>query len=89
MATEALKAKELKRLKLFQKYEPIRQQLKKEGKWEELQKLPRNSSITRLRNRCAITGRPRGYMRFFGISRINFRELAEAGLIPGIKKASW
>jgi len=54
-----------------------------------LQKLPRNSSITRLHNRCSITGRPKGYMRIFGISRITFREMASAGLIPGIKKASW
>ncbi|MCX7954976.1 MAG: 30S ribosomal protein S14 [Bacteroidales bacterium] len=89
MAKESIKAREVKRRKLFEKYEPIRRKLKEENNWEALQKLPRNSSITRLRNRCKITGRPRGYMRFFGVSRIVFRELASNGLIPGIKKASW
>jgi len=89
MAKESMKARERKRKALFDKYEPKRQQLKAEGNYLALQKLPRNSSITRLRNRCAISGRPRGYMRIFGISRINFREMASAGLIPGVKKASW
>jgi small subunit ribosomal protein S14 len=89
MAKESMKARERKRKALFDKYEPKRQQLKAEGNYVALQKLPRNSSITRLRNRCAISGRPRGYMRIFGISRINFREMASAGLIPGVKKASW
>ncbi|MCX7862924.1 MAG: 30S ribosomal protein S14 [Bacteroidales bacterium] len=89
MAKESMKARERKRKALFDKYEPKRQQLKAEGKYVELQKLPRNSSKTRLHNRCTITGRPKGYMRIFGLSRITFREMASAGLIPGVKKASW
>lgn len=89
MAKESMKARERKRKALYDKYEPIRQQLKAEGNYVALQKLPRNSSKTRLHNRCSITGRPKGYMRLFGISRITFRELASSGLIPGVKKASW
>jgi small subunit ribosomal protein S14 len=89
MAKESMKARERKRKALYDKYEPIRQQLKAEGNYVALQKLPRNSSKTRLHNRCSITGRPKGYMRIFGISRITFRELASSGLIPGVKKASW
>lgn len=89
MAKESMKARERKRKALFDKYEPKRQQLKAEGNYVALQKLPRNSSKTRLHNRCTITGRPKGYMRIFGLSRITFREMASAGLIPGVKKASW
>lgn len=89
MAKESLKAREVKRLKLVEKYELKRAQLKAEGNWEALQKLPKNSSKIRLHNRCKITGRPKGYMRIFGISRINFREMALAGQIPGVTKASW
>ncbi len=89
MAKESMKARERKRKALFDKYEPKRQQLKAEGNYVALQKLPRNSSKTRLHNRCSITGRPKGYMRLFGLSRITFREMASAGLIPGVKKASW
>jgi small subunit ribosomal protein S14 len=89
MAKESMKAREVKRVKLYEKYKAKREQLKAEGKWEELQNLPKNSSPVRQRNRCKLTGRPRGYMRQFGISRINFREMASAGLIPGVKKASW
>lgn len=89
MAKESIKAKEIKREKLVAKYLQKRIELKKKGDWIALQKLPRNSMKIRLRNRCKITGRPRGYIRFFGLSRINFREMANNGLIPGIKKASW
>ena len=89
MAKESMKAREVKRAKLVAKYAEKRTQLKTDGDYVGLQKLPRNSSPVRLRNRCLLTGRPRGYMRQFGISRITFREMASKGLIPGIKKASW
>ncbi len=89
MAKESMKARERKRKKLIDKYAEKRAQLKKEGNWTELDKLPKNSNPIRLRNRCQITGRPRGYMRTFGVSRIKFRELALAGKIPGVSKASW
>ena len=89
MAKESMKARELKRAKLVEKYAAKRAELKAKGDWEGLQKLPRNASPVRLHNRCQLTGRPKGYMRQFGISRINFREMANKGLIPGIKKASW
>lgn len=84
-----MKAREIKRAKLVEKYMEKRARLKAEGDWEGLQKLPKNSSRVRLHNRCKLTGRPKGYMRQFGISRINFREMASTGLIPGVKKASW
>jgi small subunit ribosomal protein S14 len=71
------------------KYAALRQELKEKKDYEGLQKLPRNSSPTRLHNRCSITGRPRGYMRRFGLSRIAFRELALEGKVPGVTKASW
>ncbi|MCX6258799.1 MAG: 30S ribosomal protein S14 [Bacteroidia bacterium] len=89
MAKESMKAREVKRLKLVQKYAAKRAQLKADGDYVGLSKLPRNSSAVRLHNRCKLTGRPKGYMRQFGISRINFREMASHGLIPGVKKASW
>ncbi len=89
MAKESMKARERKREKLVEKYAEKRARLKAEGDWEALQKLPKNSSKVRLHNRCKLTGRPKGYMRQFGISRINFREMASEGLIPGVKKASW
>ncbi|MCX8079691.1 MAG: 30S ribosomal protein S14 [Bacteroidia bacterium] len=89
MAKESMKAREVKRAKLIKKYAEKRDRLKKEGKWDEIQLLPRNSSPVRARNRCKLTGRPRGYMRIFGISRVTFRELARFGIIPGITKASW
>ncbi len=89
MAKESMKARERKRQKMVDKYAEKRAKLKKEGDWEGLQKLPKNSSKVRLHNRCSITGRPKGYMRQFGISRITFREMASQGLIPGVKKASW
>lgn len=84
-----MKARERKREKLVEKYAAKRQALKEAGDWEGLQKLPANSSKVRLHNRCKITGRPRGYMRQFGLSRVTFREMALNGLIPGIKKSSW
>ncbi|MCC8145303.1 MAG: 30S ribosomal protein S14 [Bacteroidales bacterium] len=89
MAKESMKAREVKRAKLVAKYAEKRAQLKKEGNWEALQAIPKNASPVRLHNRCKITGRPKGYIRQFGISRIQFREMASAGLIPGVKKASW
>ncbi len=89
MAKESMKAREVKRKKLVDKYAEKRAKLKAEGDYIGLSKLPRNSSKVRLHNRCSLTGRPKGYMRQFGLSRITFREMASAGLIPGIKKASW
>ena len=84
-----MKAREARRLKLVNKYAAKRAALKEAGDWEGLSKLPRNSNPIRLHNRCKLTGRPKGYMRQFGISRIQFREMASAGLIPGVNKASW
>ena len=89
MAKESMKARDAKRAKLIERYAEKRAKLKAEGDYEGLQALPRNASPVRYRNRCKITGRPRGYMRQFGLSRIQFRELASQGLIPGVKKASW
>lgn len=89
MAKESMKAREVKRRKLVEKYAEKRAKLKAEGDYIGLSRLPRNSSRVRLHNRCSITGRPKGYMRQFGISRITFREMASSGLIPGITKASW
>ncbi len=84
-----MKARERKRQRLVEKYAEKRAALKAAGDWEGLQKLPKNSSKVRLHNRCQLTGRPRGYMRQFGISRVTFREMAVFGLIPGVTKASW
>jgi small subunit ribosomal protein S14 len=89
MAKESMKAREVKRAKLVAKYAEKRKALKEAGDYEGLAKLPKNSSPVRLHNRCSLTGRPKGYMRLFGISRIQFREMASKGLIPGVKKASW
>ncbi len=89
MAKESLKAREVKRQKLVEKYAEKRAKLKAEGDYVGMSRLPRNSNPIRLHNRCMLTGRPKGYMRQFGISRITFREMASQGLIPGIKKASW
>jgi small subunit ribosomal protein S14 len=89
MAKESMKAREVKRAKLVERYAEKRARFKAEGDWIGLQKLPKNSSRVRLHNRCKLTGRPKGYMRQFGISRINFREMASEGIIPGVKKASW
>ena len=89
MAKESMKARERKRERLVAQYAEKRAAFKAAGDWEALQKLPKDSSKVRMRNRCKLTGRPRGYMRQFGISRVTFREMASAGLIPGIRKASW
>ncbi|HLS10659.1 MAG TPA: 30S ribosomal protein S14 [Flavobacteriaceae bacterium] len=89
MAKESMKARERKRRRMVAKYAEKRRALKEAGDYEGLQKLPRNASPVRLHNRCGITGRPKGYMRQFGVSRVTFRELASNGLIPGVRKASW
>ena len=89
MAKESMKAREVKRAKLVEKYAEKRAKLKAEGDYVGLSRLPRNSNPIRLHNRCRLTGRPKGYMRQFGVSRITFREMASEGLIPGVKKASW
>ena len=92
MAKESMKAREVKRAKMVAKYAEKRAKLKADGSYEALQALqaiPKNASPVRLHNRCSITGRPKGYIRQFGISRIQFREMASQGLIPGVKKASW
>jgi small subunit ribosomal protein S14 len=84
-----MKAREVKRVKLADQFAEKRAALKAAGDYVGLQKLPRNSAPTRQRNRCKLTGRPRGYMRHFGLSRITFREMALNGKIPGVVKASW
>ena len=89
MAKESMKARERKREALVAKYAAKRAALKAAGDYVGLQKLPKNASPVRLHNRCKITGRPKGYVRQFGISRIQLREMASHGLIPGVKKASW
>ncbi|GEN52364.1 30S ribosomal protein S14 [Halobacillus faecis] len=89
MAKKSKVAKEKKRQAMVQKYAALRQELKEKGAYEALRKLPRDSSPTRLTGRCEVTGRPRGYMRKFNMSRIAFREYAHKGQIPGVKKASW
>ncbi|MFZ5553644.1 MAG: 30S ribosomal protein S14 [Bacteroidota bacterium] len=89
MAKESMKARDRKRAKLVAQYAEKREALKKAGDWDALQKLPRNSSYVRKRNRCQLTGRPRGYIRQFGLSRNVFREMALNGMIPGVTKSSW
>lgn len=89
MAKKSIIAREKKREKLVAKYAELRAKLKAEGNWEELDKLPKNSAKVRLHNRCKLTGRPKGYMRKFGINRVMFRKMALEGKIPGIVKASW
>jgi small subunit ribosomal protein S14 len=89
MARKSIIAREAKRRKTVEKYAALRKELKEKGDYEALQKLPRNASPVRLKNRCSMTGRARGYYRKFGISRLVFREMALRGEIPGIKKASW
>ena len=89
MAKKSVIAREHKRERLVKKYAEIRAQLKKEGDYDALALLPRNSSKVRLRNRCKLTGRPRGYIRDFGICRVLFRDLALQGRIPGVTKSSW
>ncbi|GAB5493859.1 MAG: 30S ribosomal protein S14 [Phototrophicaceae bacterium] len=89
MAKKSSIAKQKKRQKMVEKYAEERKRLREVGDWEGLAKLPRNSSPTRLRNRCRVTGRSRSYMRRFGLSRITFREMALKGEIPGVTKSSW
>ncbi|SDJ09577.1 30S ribosomal protein S14 [Salimicrobium halophilum] len=89
MAKKSKVAKEKKRQEMVAKYAELRKELKEKGDYEALRKLPRDSSPTRLTGRCEVTGRPRGYMRKFGMSRIAFRDYAHKGQIPGVKKASW
>lgn len=89
MARKSLIAREVKRKKMNEKYSQLRKELKEKGDYEALQLLPRNSSITRIKNRCQISGRPRGYYRKFGVSRLVLREMALRGEIPGLKKSSW
>jgi small subunit ribosomal protein S14 len=89
MARESIKARERKRESLVAKYAKKRALLKAAGDFAALDKLPKNASPVRLHNRCKLTGRPRGYMRKFGINRVTFREMASAGKIPGITKSSW
>lgn len=89
MAKESIKARQVKREHLVARYAEKRAALKAAGDFDALQKLPRNSSPVRLKNRCKLTGRPKGYMRDFGICRNQFREMALMGKIPGVTKASW
>lgn len=89
MARKSIIARNEKRIRMSEKYSQKRLELKAKGDWEGLQKLPKNSSPVRIKNRCFITGRGRGYMRAFGMSRHCFREQALKGYIPGIKKSSW
>lgn len=89
MAKESVKARERKRAATVAKYAAKRKALKEAGDYAALDKLPRNASPVRLHNRCQITGRPRGYMRKFGISRVMFRDMASEGKIPGVTKSSW
>ena len=84
-----MKARERKRAKTVEKFAAKRKALKEAGDTEGLQKLPRNASPVRMHNRCKLTGRPKGYIRQFGVSRVTFREMANKGLIPGVTKASW
>ena len=89
MAKESVKARQRKREHLVAQYAEKRAALKAAGDYQALDALPKNSSAVRLKNRCQLTGRPRGYMRYFGLSRVMFRDMALAGKIPGVKKASW
>ncbi|PLR68854.1 MULTISPECIES: 30S ribosomal protein S14 [Bacillaceae] len=89
MAKKSMVAKEKKRQEMVEKYRELRLELKEKGDYEALRRLPRDSSPTRLKNRCEVTGRPRGYLRKFKLSRIAFREYAHKGQVPGVKKASW
>jgi len=89
MAKESMKARGVKRAKTVAKYAEKRKALKEAGDYEALQKLPKNASPIRMHNRCKLTGRPKGYIRDFGLSRVTFREMANQGLIPGVRKASW
>jgi small subunit ribosomal protein S14 len=89
MARESVKARQRKREAMVAKFAEKRAALKAEGNYAELDKLPKNASPVRLKNRCQLTGRPKGYMRHFGVCRNMFRDMALAGKIPGVRKASW
>ncbi|MBL0153337.1 MAG: 30S ribosomal protein S14 [Chitinophagaceae bacterium] len=89
MAKTSVKARQRKREKMVAQMATKRAELKKAGDWKALDDLPKNSSSVRLKNRCALTGRPKGYVRYFGISRVALRDMALNGKIPGLKKASW
>ena len=89
MAKESVKARQRKWEKMVAQFAEKRAALKAAGEWQALDALPKNSSKVRLKNRCQLTGRPKGYMRFFGLSRVTFRDMALSGKIPGVKKASW
>jgi small subunit ribosomal protein S14 len=89
MAKESVKARQRKRERLVELYAEKRAALKAAADWKALDALPKNSSKVRLKNRCQISGRPRGYIRYFGLSRVAFRDVALNGIIPGVKKASW
>jgi small subunit ribosomal protein S14 len=89
MAKTSITARQKKREKLVAQYAAKREELKKAGDFKALDELPKNSSAVRLKNRCQITGRPKGYVRYFGLSRIMLRDMALNGKIPGLKKASW
>lgn len=89
MAKLSVTVRNLKRQKVVEKFAAKRKELKAAGDYAALDKLPKNASPIRLRNRCQLTGRPRGYMRHFGICRIQFRDMANDGLVPGVRKASW
>jgi small subunit ribosomal protein S14 len=89
MAKTSVKARQRKREKMVAQHAVKRAELKKAGDWKALDDMPKNSSKVRLKNRCQITGRPRGYIRYFGLSRIAMRDMALDGKIPGLKKASW
>ena len=89
MAKESVKARQRKRERMVAQYAEKRAALKAAGDYKALDELPKNSSKVRLKNRCQLTGRPRGYIRYFGISRVTFRDMALAGKIPGVRKASW
>lgn len=89
MAKKSVKARQAKRERMVSQYAAKREELKKAGDWKALDELPRNSSKVRLKNRCQLSGRPKGYVRYFGISRVALRDMALAGKIPGLRKASW
>ena len=89
MAKESVKARQRKRVRLVGQFAEKRAALKAAGDYKSLDELPKNASPVRLKNRCQLTGRPRGYIRYFGVSRVTFREMALNGKIPGIRKASW
>ena len=89
MSRKSVVARQKKRERMVAKFASKRKALKEAGDYEALDKLPKNASPVRLKNRCGLTGRPKGYVRFFGISRVKFRELASAGRLPGVAKASW